>query len=257
MSSASKIGWQKLSHTEITGVQGIMQESSTQNFPLGYKLELEDGRIFRYCKAGAVALVAGCMSGSPLVATERDDTVNGAVAISVGATSFTQTAVGTITANQFQDGMACFVDDTGEGLQYKIKSNTAAAAAAETTVTLYDPIVTATGTTTSCILVVSPYTGLIITPDDVIKAMGVPTIPVTALYYFWSQTGGLATVLQGSSTGVATDERVLRMDVAAAVDGAVDSATGTLAGTETVGHHIFDSTDCVDTEYWPVWLSID
>lgn len=249
--------WQLIDHRELLSEQGIMQESSTQKAPLGCKLELSDGRIFRYSKAGAVALAAGKMTGSPLVATERDDTVNAATAISAGATTFAFTAVGNISADEYAEGMAHFVDDTGEGLQYKIKSNTAVSAGSDTTITLYDPIITATGATTSCILTKSPWTGLIITPDDVIKATGVPTIPVTASYYFWSQTGGLATCLMGSSTGVATDERNLRVDVAAGVDGALDSAAVTTAGVEVVGHHVFDSTDCIDTEYWPVWLTID
>lgn len=258
MASANKIGWQKVSHVEMPGKQGIMQESETQLFPLGRLIALDDGRKFRYSKAGGVALAAGKMTGSPLVATERDDTVNGGVAISRNATSFTQTAVGTITENQFKDGFACMVSDTGLGLQYKIKGNTAASGTAETIVSLYDPIVTPTGTTTSCILVLSPWTGLIITPDDVIMATGVPTVPVTESYYFWSQTGGMAMCLMGSSTGVATDERTLKIDVAANVDGALDSTAGiTTTGLQIVGIHAFDSTDCVDTDYWPVWLTID
>jgi hypothetical protein len=249
--------YQTVAHTELPGNQGIMSESETQQYPLGRLLHLDDGRKFRYARAGAVALDPGKMTGSPLAASERDDTVNGAVAIAANAITFTQTAVGTITLNQFKDGWACMVDDTGEGIQYKIKGNTAATAGNESTVELYDPIVTATGTTTSCILVASPWTGLILTPDDVIKATGVPTRAITANYYYWTQTGGLATCLMGSSTGVATDERNLRVDVAAAVDGALDSAAVTTAGVEIVGHHVFDSTDCVDTEYWPVWLTID
>jgi len=257
MASASKIGWQKVSHTEITGIQGIMQESVSQKFPLGYKLELEDGRIFRYSKAGAVALAAGKMTGSPIVATERDNAINAAAAVSTGATSFLFTAVGTITKNQFKDGFAHIVNDTGEGLQYKIKSNTAAAAAADTTITLYDPIVTALAATTDVILTVSPWSALIITPDDVIKATGVPTVPITANYYYWSQTGGVGMCLVTGSTGVATTERELCVDVAGGVDGALISTAGGFSGTPTVAEHLFDSTDVVDTEYWPVNLLID
>ncbi len=247
--------WQIMSHREMITEQGIMQESEAQKVPLGAKLELADGRTFRYCKAGAVALAAGKMTGSPIVASERDDAINAAAAVAIGATSLVFTAVGTVVENSLD--MLHVVNDTGEGLQYKIKSNKGATAGNDFTIILYDPIVTALAATTDCIVTVSMWADIILTPDDVIFPTGVPTIPVTALYYYWSQTGGIAMCLAGSSTGVATDERVMRMDVAAGVDGAIDCATGTLAGTQTVGHVLFDSTDHVDTEYWPVVLSIN
>ena len=59
------------------------------------------------------------------------------------------------------------------------------------------------------------------------------------------------------STGVATTERALSVDVAAGVDGALISTAGGAAGSPVVAEHLFDSTDVVDTEYWPVNLLID
>ena len=248
------IGWQVLSHVEGTIEQGIMEESATQKYPLGFKLELADGRIFRYCKAGGSNLAAGKMTGSPVGASERDATVNLGAGVAIGAKTLTVTAVGTITTNQFAEGFLSIPLGTGLGLQYKIKSNTSGA---EATIVLYDPIVTALVATTDAICIPSMWTGIILTPDDVIKATGVPTIPVTTLYYYWSQTGGVGMCLMGTAVGAGTDERVFKIDIAAAVDGALDGDTNSLSGTETVGHMLFDSTDTVDTEYWPIVLSID
>lgn len=249
--------WQNMDHIEMIAEQGIMQESSVQKFPLGYKLPLADGRTFRYCENASVALAAGKLVGSPLSAAERDDAINAAAAVAIGATSFVFTAVGTIAANDFKEGFAHIVNDTGEGLQYKIKSNTAAAAASDYTVELYDPIVTALTATTDVILTKSLYKDLIIAPDDVLYIVGVPTIPVTADFFFWAQSGGVAMVLINGSTGVATTETEWHADVAAGTDGAALGTAGGAGGKQQIGYHMFDSTDAVSTEYWPIMLTID
>jgi len=249
--------WQILSHREMITEQGIMQESETQRLPLGAKLELADGRIFRYCKNGAVALAAGKTIQSVIVATERDDAINAAAVVAIGAKTFAFTAVGAITADQFAEGFAHIVNDTGEGLQYKIKSNTAAGAAADCVVTLYDPIITALAATTDVILSSSQYSGVVLAADDLSFIIGVPVIPVTANYYFWAQSGGVAMVLQNGSTGVATTEREVYADVAAGTDGAALSTAGGAVGKQQIGYHYFDTTDVVATEYWPVNLTID
>lgn len=249
--------WQTLSHREMISEQGIMQESETQKLPLGAKLELADGRIFRYCKNGAVALAAGKAVQSVIVATERDDAINAAAAVAIGAKSFAFTAVGTITADLFAEGFAHIVNDTGKGLQYKIKGNTAATAGNDCTIELYDPIVTALAATTDVILSSSQYAGLLLAADDLSYLVGVPTIPVTALYYFWAQSGGVGMALQNGSTGVATTEREVYADVAGGTDGAVLSTAAGAVGKQQVGYHYFDTTDVVSTEYWPVNLTID
>ena len=249
--------WQIIDHKEAIAEQGIMQESEIQRLPLGYKLPLADGRVFRYCKNGAFALAAGKTVQSVIVATERDTSINGGAAVSIGALSFTFTAVGTITENQFAEGFAHVVNDTGAGLQYKIKSNTAVAPGAESTITLYDPIVTALVATTDVILSSSPYRDVILAADDLSFIPGVPTIPVTANFYFWAQSGGVGMLLQNGSTGVATTEGVIYADVAGGTDGAGLSTAGGFPGQQELGYHYFDTTDVVSGEYWPTMFTID
>lgn len=249
--------WQILSHRELIAEQGIMQESETQKVPLGAKLELNDGRVFRYCKNGGVALAAGKTVQSVIVATERDDAINAAVAVTVGSKSFLFTAAVGITANEFDEGFAHIVNDTGEGLQYKIKSHTVATAGNDATITLYDPIVTALTATTDVILSSSPYRAVILSDGDLSYIVGVPTIPVTALYYFWAQSGGVGMTLKSDATGAGTTELEISADVAGGTDGAVLSAAGGAVGKQQLGYSYFDTTDGVDGEYWPTMLTID
>lgn len=249
--------WGLLSHRELLTEQGTMQESETQKAPIGALLALNDGRKFRYCKNGAVALAAGKTLQAVILGTERDDAVNAAAAVSIGSTTVIITAIVTVAADDWAEGFLHIVNDTGEGLQYKIKGNTAASIGNDYTVTLYDPIVTALAATTDVILSKSPYSGVLLAADDLSLCMGVPTIPITANYYFWSQTSGVAMVLQNGSTGVATTERQVYMDVAGGTDGAALSTAGGAVGKQQIGHHYFDTIDVVSTEYWPVMLTLD
>lgn len=162
-----------------------------------------------------------------------------------------------MTKDQFAEGFAHIVNDTGVGLQYKIKGHDAVGAGSDVTINLYDPIVTALAATTDVILSSNQYRNVLLAADDLAFIIGVPTIPVTANYYFWAQSGGIGMVLQNGSTGVATTERECYADAAGGTDGAVLSTAASGAGIQKVGLHLFDTTDVVTTEYWPINLTID
>jgi hypothetical protein len=243
--------WNDMRDSHLGLAQGIYEENSAQQYPLGFRVALSDGRVFHYAENGGTALAAGKLIGSPLVFTEIERTITAAAA--QFATQVTYTAVGTITSNQYQDGFLCVVDGAGEGLQYKIKSHPAIAAAATGTITLYDGIITALDTTSDVMLLPSLYKDVILNPDVVLKTLGVPPIPVTADYFFWTQTWGQALVLCGDSLGNAATERWC---VPAAATGEFLSTAGGVPGTETIGYQIGDSSDVVDTEYFPIYLTI-
>ena len=82
--------------------QGIYEESSTQEYPIGTKREFEDGRVFRYGSfAGATA--AGVLVSQDLSATAVVEVDNKATAAAIGATEGILTDSGTLgsaTANQ-------------------------------------------------------------------------------------------------------------------------------------------------------------
>lgn len=243
--------WSTIKHNAIDPTQHPMVESATQNYPLGACLELVDGRTFRYCKNGAVDLAAGKFVATPLVATEREDTLT--VAAAAGERSITYTAVGTITANQYADGLLCIVDGAGQGLQYKIEKHEAIAAGSTGTIYLYDPIVTALDTTTDVILMANEYKDVVVAPDQIVLPVGVPCIPVTAAYYFWAQTRGVCPVLAEDSLGNLATERVCVLGTT----GGYLSTDGGVGGAPRVGKHIFDSTDGVATDYFPIFLDLE
>ena len=124
--------------------QGIYEESSTQEYPIGTKREFEDGRVFRYASFGA-ATAAGVLVSQDVSATAVIEIENVATAAAVGATEVILTDSGTLgsaTANQYAGAYLHTVDDAGEGYTYRIKSNTAASSNA-VTFTLYDGLVVA------------------------------------------------------------------------------------------------------------------
>ena len=214
-------------------------------------MAFDDGRVFRYTENGAVALAPGLVNGSPDTGAEREDTIT--VAVSAGARSFTYTAVGTITANQYADGLACIVDGAGQGIQYKIKSHLAITAAQTGVINLYDPIVTALDTTTDIMLVKSAYKSVIVTPDQVLYPTGVAPIPVQASFFFWNQTRGIGLVLAEDSTGDNVTERICTLGTSAGVL----TTAGGAPGANIIGRVYFDNLDHVSGDYVVIFLTIE
>ena len=243
--------WNDMRDSHLGLAQGIYEENSAQQYPLGFRVALSDGRVFHYAENGGTALAAGKLIGAPLVFTEIERTITAAAA--QFATQVTYTAVGTITSNQYQDGFLCVADGAGEGMQYKIKSHPAIASAATGIITLYDGIITALDTTSDVMLIPSLYKDVFLNPNVVLKTLGVPPIPVPADYFFWVQTWGQAMVLCGDSLGDAATERWC---VPAGATGEFLSTAGGVPGTETIGYQMGDSSDVADTDYFPIYLTI-
>ena len=242
----------RLEHREVDpSVQNVMQESSTQIYPLGARLAFDDGRIYRYTENGAVALAAGKVNSSPDDGAEREDTLT--VAVAAGKRAMTYTAVGTITANQYADGLLCIVDGSGQGMQYKIENHLAITAGETGIINLYDPIVTALSTSSDVMLVKSLYKSVIVAPDQVVIPTGVAPIPVTASFFFWNQTRGPAPVLSEDSTGSAATERICTLGTSA---GTLTTAGGA-PGAAIIGRVQFDSRDHVSGDYDVIFLTIE
>ena len=243
--------WNDMRDSHLGLAQGIYEENSVQQYPLGFRVPLSDGRVFHYTENASSTLAPGKLIGSPLTFAERENTIT--VAAAQFATQVTYTAAGTITANQYQDGFLCVADGAGEGIQYKIKSHPAIAAAATGTITLYDGIITALDTTSDVILIPSLYKDVLLNPDVVLKTLGVPPIPVTADYFFWTQTWGQAMVLCGDTLGDAATERWCQP---AAATGEFVSPAGGVPGTEIIGFQMGNNQNVADTDYFPIYLTI-
>ena len=145
----------------------VLSNSTTQLMPLGAYAETPDGRGFRYFKNGGTATIAGQVyQSAPLDATNDQPTgglgVNAAVAI--GGTSIVTSTSTTWAVNQFAGGYLSVNVTPGQGYLYRIKSNTATAAATLGTVVLEDPLIIALTTASKFILIKHPYDAVVIEP---------------------------------------------------------------------------------------------
>ena len=210
--------------------QGLYAESSTPEHSIGEKIELDDGRVFRYAYTAA-ACAAGNVVSQDVSATCVVEVDGKATAAAIGATSVILTDSGTLgsaTADQYKGAYLIITDDAGEGLQYRIKSNTAASTNA-VTFTLYDPLIVAVTTDSDAAITgglwwkVRPATA----GTDYIMS-GVTVIAMTANYYGWVQTAGICSVL--SDTAIAIGDNLTLSDGVAGAVQLKDAETEPLFG---------------------------
>jgi len=190
--------------------QGIYTESSTAKFAIGEKLEFADGRCFRYGYTAA-AVNAGLLVSQDVSATalvESDDIVidaSGDYSPAAGS-SKVQITLASISANDYAGALLQITDDDGEGIQYRIKSNSATGktTAGKVDIELFDPIKVALTTSSDFAIVGSLWynvRGATAGTDYVVS--GVTPIAFTANYYGWFQTAGIATILADGSIAIA------------------------------------------------------
>ena len=219
--------------------QGIYDESSTARYAIGEKLELADGRVFRY-GVSAAAIKAGLLAAPDVSATSLAFTENIVIAAANGfspaaGSTQLQITLASIEENQYAGGLlqiATAIDaGVGEGIQYRIKSNSATAAttAGKVDIYLYDPIKVALTTASDIIISGNAYNKLITATTTDTLCAGVSPIAFTSGYYGWYQTAGIATIrmeTNGAGVPVVGDNLTLGDGVAGAVQ-------LKLAGTET------------------------
>lgn len=234
-----------------TGVSlGLLETSSTQSQVLGEKCYSNDGRTFRYVKAGAAALVPGNVIQSPAVVANHVNltpTANPAV----GDTVFTLTLGATAaTANQYAGGTATVeLGTTGAGLSYLIKSHASVLSSGVITLNLEDPIVVATSGTVTVSLIQNNYNGVIQYPvtTGTGVAVGVAIIAIPASNFGWIQSRGVAPVLANGVQTVGV--------TAAAVPSAAAGAAKVMAATLfQIG--VWQKTT-IDAQVTPCFLTLD
>ena len=227
-------------------------ESSTPVHPIGTKGMTPDGRIFRYAKNGAVALTTGKLTIAADLVTNHEDRAfatagavgDKTVSISIGATA--------ITANQYDEGYLVIIDDTGEGHVHQIVSHGTTSGSANVSFTISPGLEEATTTSTTVSLMRNRWSGVLISDgsqSDV--AAGVTPIAVTAGYYFWAQTGGMASILTDTGAQAVQGQPIT---IGGTSSGGVtihDAATETYLGMAPVG------VTPTSGEHNPYWLEID
>ena len=196
-------------------------ETSAQRQKLGTRATTPDGRVFYYAQeAGAGISTAGMLVDGLLTEADHDMDKTATAAHSVGDTTISLEITeasggsGDLVKNEYADGYMMFNDGPGEGEVYRIKSHPAHDASDDATAifTLDEPDGIRTALTTASLagLFKSPYNAVALVDGDGTLTyrtgvLGVTTIPVTASYYCWIQTSGIATVALGASVGVVGD----------------------------------------------------
>lgn len=215
--------------TQLSGgitvaAQGLFAQSETALHIVGDLVYANDGRIYRYAKAGGTALVVGTLQQAAAQVTGDQNLT--AVAAAVGSTTLVSTTTVTVTANQYAGGFALITVTPGVGYMYKIGGHAAFTAAAPT-FNLDDAIQVALTTSSRIDLIKNPYDGAIINPATATSApIGVAVFPVTANYFGWLQVGGIANIL---------------------ADGAITTGTNVSASNATAGA-IEPSADAADLQ---------
>lgn len=194
--------------TQLTGTgpvvvgQQLFSSSSAQLHSLGEVVNTNDGRAFRYAKAGATALVAGTLQQARAETTAHQNLTSAAAAI--GATTTITSAI-TVTENQYAGGYLLVTVTPGQGYAYQIRGHAAATSAA-VTLTLEDAINIALTTSSRYDLVTNPYSAVVINPATATSApVGVAVFPVVAAEFGWLQIGGVANILSDGGSTVGTN----------------------------------------------------
>ena len=236
--------------------QGLYEESSTIKHRLGTIRYTSDGRRFVYTKATAAAIASGIAVGKPNAPQNCTVAAADAAINLAGVRKITLTLSGTPTANLYQDGYMIITAGTGIGEMYRIRGNSVddSPASGRCTFYLYDALkATMVASSTTVDVYVNPYSGVYINPTVAdgtattgFKIAGVTQRGVTASYYFWLQTDGLATALVETSTsGAEGDERYLIP--AASTAGYLRSVTAAYAIGIAVGE-LVEMTDQTNGE---------
>lgn len=224
--------------TQLTGTgpqvvaQSLFSSSADQMHVLGELVHSNDGRAFRYCKAGGTTLAQGKLQQASAEVTADQNLT--AVAAAIGDLTLSASTTVTVTANQYAGGYALITVTPGQGYMYRIKSHAAYTAAAPT-FTLEDSIQVALTTSSRIDLVANPYSGVIVNPATASSApVGVATYAITNAQYGWLQVAGIANVLADGTIVVGTSVDASN-GTAGAVEAHVAAGVQALVGTAVTG----------------------
>ncbi len=174
-------------------------DTTGENYPVGTKMLIEDGRAFRFTEAGGTALVVGNLNSgvAPVTGTQSEnlDTLAAGVTILTGVAS---TGINP-AANLFQYGYV-HTDNATTLPIMRIKENPLFASNVGT-LTLFTPSPTAIAAGNTVTYIENPWRDVIIhgTPPAAVL-VGVCRVALTANQYGWLQTTGPCTCLLDTDT---------------------------------------------------------
>jgi hypothetical protein len=235
--------------------QSVYETSATQNYLLGTKLEYGDGRVFRYARAGAVALVKALMCHGSIHRTEtfeEDQTGNYPV---VGDTTITVeigTGLDLIEAtNELAGGTLLVNKGSAIGDMYHIIGSKVGSTDTNLSLVIDSPIRTTWTTSTEITIYPSPWMNTLVqTEPAAAMAVGVPLVAVTADYYYWSQVKGPTPIIVDATETLVIGDLV----GAPATQGTAGQVGTWVTLTKPWGHCVLANTTSAEPAI--IWLDL-
>lgn len=230
---------------------------SAPPYQLGQELKINE-RVWRFCRAGATALVAGKLYQMELPDGNFDTLAVPASALNVvGSRKLRVTLpANAIIKDLWKDGYALIEANAGasEGEMYQVSTHPLSAGSEDVTFELYDALQVALNTSDKVTFWKNPYADVIVHPSPpTAKVAGVPSIAIAAGAYGWLQVQGPCNVLADGT--IVINQQVV---ASPSVDGAVSNALLTEATPNTFIQPIVGI--CIEvpptTDYGGIWLQL-
>lgn len=232
--------------------QSLFKSSSTQEHSLGVKVTANDGREFRYIKAGE-AIAAGYLVQTTLEHTNHESRTP--TAADIGATTITSAMGATaMNANEYAGGWLVVTNTPGNGLMYEIDHHAAVLSSGTATLYLKDPLKVALTSSSRFDLVHNPYKDCLVfdggNGTETGIPLGVATTAIASGEYGWiCVTGVVSCLADGNLTVghgcVATNSNT--------INGAVEEMANGMETQCPVGYCLTSGTD---TEYPAIFVKI-
>lgn len=186
-----------MSLTGAPVIYGIVphETSSVAQHQLGVKGVTSDGRTYRYAQCGDTDIGPGLVVVAPdITGNHEDRDVN---TFAVGDTNITVSIGATaIVGNEYEEGFVFIIDETGQGIAYKIANCPPTAINSDVVIRLAEPIRVAAVAATTVTLYRNKYRDVVVSDGDQIDMpVGVPNVALAADYYGWIQTRGPCSIL--------------------------------------------------------------
>jgi hypothetical protein len=236
----------------------IFNSYTTEKVPVGAKMTIEDGRIFRFAECGAAALVIGNLNtGEAPSANFQAETI---ATLAAGVTTLTGIGATTasMSASALKQGYIYTHNATTLPLM-KIRDNTLITLSASTGIIyLWTKTPTAIAAANTVSYFKNPWRDVIIhgTPGAAVYT-GVCQIALAANSFGWLQTGGPCNVLyDADTTAIAAVNDPVAGSVSGDSDGSVSGFAAGDAETDPVVGWQIGMVEA-NAEQNTVWLRID
>lgn len=231
----------------------IYLQSSVREENIGTLGMDQYGDLYRYAKVGASNISAGKLQLAPTQKTNHHNVAASAAVTQDGRVRKVTLTLGATAAvaNEYAYGVLAANDNTPEGQSYRIISHPAAEASATLEVEVDRAFVTSITTSSEFTLTHHRQNGVVEGTAVTVRAAGVPLIPMTAAYFGWLKTKGVAAVLIGSAATLGADL------IVGGTAGAVTDRTDALGASAEPVVAVADIVLGVTGEYNPVRLVID